>query len=266
MARRLTNEYRLTKEYNDIQTNPPLGYSCVDLINGDIFHWDITILCDKEDSPHNGGRFHVEVQFPSDYPFKPPQLRITTKIFHPQLWKSDDYRALCMDILGSNWSPALTASSILHRHISPMLHEPFSSYTECRCCGSIIDEADANAHRRNVNPTGATGLYFDDRNRYNAMAREWTLMYAMIDNENSICIRLLSEWRLSQYKQTLIDEKGYDDVQDWKYLTEQQLIHDMEFKEGHARRFVRNTNAYFEAETQPNNNQAARPVINALPN
>eukprot|EP01083_Nonionella_stella_P147503 465519_1 len=50
--------------------------------------------------------------------------------------------------------------------------------------------------------------------------------------------QLLIEWGLDQYISLLIEEKGYDDVEDWKDLSIDDL-QTMGLKEGHSKRFVR---------------------------
>ncbi|KAH0623566.1 hypothetical protein JD844_006456, partial [Phrynosoma platyrhinos] len=80
------------------------------------------------DSAYQGGVFFLTVHFPTDYPFKPPkknlrglnpkkiliilllQIAFTTKIYHPNI---NSNGSICLDILRSQWSPALTVSKVL---------------------------------------------------------------------------------------------------------------------------------------------------------
>jgi len=62
------------------------------------------------DSPYEGGVFFLDINFPQDYPFKPPNVRFTTKIYHCNV---NDQGGICLDILKGEWSPALTISKVL---------------------------------------------------------------------------------------------------------------------------------------------------------
>ena len=59
------------------------------------------------DSPYAGGVFFLSITFPTDYPFKPPKVSFTTKIYHPNINANG---SICLDILRDQWSPALTIS------------------------------------------------------------------------------------------------------------------------------------------------------------
>uniref|UniRef100_A0AC11EJD3 Ubiquitin conjugating enzyme E2 D4 n=1 Tax=Ovis aries TaxID=9940 RepID=A0AC11EJD3_SHEEP len=74
-----------------------------------VFHWQATIM-GPNDSPYQGGVFFLTIHFPTDYPFKPPKVVFTTKIYHPNI---NSNGSICLDILRSQWSPALTVSKVL---------------------------------------------------------------------------------------------------------------------------------------------------------
>nr|XP_044991989.1 ubiquitin-conjugating enzyme E2 D4 isoform X2 [Jaculus jaculus] len=76
---------------------------------GSVFHWQATIM-GPSDSPYQGGVFFLTIHFPTDYPFKPPKVAFTTKIYHPNI---NSNGSICLDILRSQWSPALTVSKVL---------------------------------------------------------------------------------------------------------------------------------------------------------
>lgn len=99
---------RIQKELQEISTNPP--YNCSAGIIGDnLYNWTATII-GPEKSPYKGGVFNLEINFPEDYPFNPPKIRFTTKIYHCNINSSG---GICLDILKDQWSPALTISQIL---------------------------------------------------------------------------------------------------------------------------------------------------------
>merc|ERR1712159_981263 len=84
-----------------------------------MFQWQATIM-GPPDSPYTGGVFFLQINFPPDYPFKPPKVKFLTRIYHPNINKSG---GICLDILKDQWSPALTISKVL-LSICSLLNDP----------------------------------------------------------------------------------------------------------------------------------------------
>lgn len=142
---------RIKKELSDIEKDPPSNCSAGP-DGDDFFHWKATIF-GPSDSPYVNGVFHLNIHFPSDYPFKPPKIKFITNIYHPNINKSGN---ICLDILSSEWSPALTISKVL-LSISSLLTEP-----------NPDDPLELEI---------AT-LYKQNKAKYEERAREWTSTYA----------------------------------------------------------------------------------------
>ncbi|KAG7277437.1 hypothetical protein CRUP_016340 [Coryphaenoides rupestris] len=143
---------RIQKELNDLQRDPPAQCSAGP-VGEDLFHWQATIM-GPSDSPYQGGVFFLTIHFPTDYPFKPPKIAFTTKIYHPNI---NSNGSICLDILRSQWSPALTVSKVL-LSICSLLCDPNPD-------DPLVPDI---AH-----------LYKADKSRYNKTAREWTQKYAV---------------------------------------------------------------------------------------
>ena len=143
---------RITKEYSDLQKDPPIGCSAGPENEEDMYHWQ-GYIAGPEDSPYAGGVFFLKIEFPSDYPFKPPKCQFTTKIYHPNI---NSNGSICLDILKDQWSPALTISKVL-LSISSLLTDPNPD-------DPLMPEI--------------AQLYKTDVDAFNDKAREWTSMYA----------------------------------------------------------------------------------------
>ena len=100
---------RLQRECVEIRADPPANCTAGPVSDDDLFHWEAMIF-GPEDSPYHGGVFHLTINFPSEYPFKPPIITFRTKIFHPNINAAG---GICLDILKSQWSPALGISKVL---------------------------------------------------------------------------------------------------------------------------------------------------------
>ena len=84
-----------------------------------LFEWE-AVLFGPSDTIWEGGMFTLILEFSDEYPNKPPKVKFTTKMFHPNIY--NDGR-LCLDILNTNWSPVYDVSSIL-TSIQSLLCDP----------------------------------------------------------------------------------------------------------------------------------------------
>ena len=75
-------------------------------VGEDLWNWQATIT-GPPNSPYQGGVFYLNINFPQDYPFKPPQISFKTQIYHPNI---NNEGCICLDILQHKWTPALTIS------------------------------------------------------------------------------------------------------------------------------------------------------------
>lgn len=131
---------------------PPLNCSAGPTNSNDLFKWDGMIYGPSE-TPYEGGTYHLKIVFPTDYPFKPPKIQFTTKVYHCNV---NDKGGICLDILKDNWSPALTISKVL-LSICSLFSDPNPD--------DPLVPAIAKQYKSN-------------RRAHDATAREWTRKYA----------------------------------------------------------------------------------------
>jgi len=143
---------RIQRELQELGRDPPANCSAGP-VGDDLFHWQATIM-GPEESPYTGGVFFLDIHFPADYPFKPPKVSFTTRIYHCNI---NSNGGICLDILKDQWSPALTISKVL-LSVCSLLTDPNPE-------DPLVPEI-AQLLKNNVT-------------QHNATAREWTAKYAM---------------------------------------------------------------------------------------
>ena len=73
--------------------------------------WTAMIM-GPDTTPYADGVFNVEMIFPAEYPFKPPKVKFTTKIYHPNVKSTGD---ICMDAINDGWSPTCNVKYVQRR-------------------------------------------------------------------------------------------------------------------------------------------------------
>ncbi|KAG8181767.1 hypothetical protein JTE90_018074 [Oedothorax gibbosus] len=153
---------RLRNELKSLHSDPPEGIQAVPL-DEMCFQWQASIQ-GPADSPYEGGTFFLYLQIPPGYPMKPPIVRFITKIFHPNVSRHGD---IGIDSIHDNWSLILTISKILIS-IQSLLTDPY-----CHVC---------------MEPE-VGHLYQENKATFDAIARLWTLRFAMLHKRPPILER-----------------------------------------------------------------------------
>ena len=142
---------RIIKETQKLKKDPISGISA-EAFSDNPRYFNV-IISGPKDSPYEGGKFHLQLYLPEEYPMVPPKCIFMTKIYHPNI---DFLGRICLDILKKNWSPALQIRAVL-LSIQSLLNDPNTA--------DPLNEK-VNDH------------WLKDRKDAEKTAREWTQKYA----------------------------------------------------------------------------------------
>lgn len=143
---------RLAKELEKMRAEPVVGIQA-EPCGDNLLRWKARIQ-GPEGSPYEGGCFEVDIDMSARYPLEPPKLKFRTPIFHPNVSSHGD---ICLDVLKSQWSPALSLQKVL-LSLSSLLTDPNF--------GDPLNGA-------------ASSLFSKNKKGYDAKCREMTRQHAM---------------------------------------------------------------------------------------
>jgi len=116
---------RLQKEIADVRAISPKIARVIDINESNLLNWQILLLPTKE--PYNKGAFKITINFPVEYPFKPPKILFNTQIYHPNI---DEKGQVCLGVI-SQWKPATRIAQVIHSLLNlicePELDHPLRS-------------------------------------------------------------------------------------------------------------------------------------------
>ncbi|PCH41946.1 hypothetical protein WOLCODRAFT_119727 [Wolfiporia cocos MD-104 SS10] len=142
---------RIHREIADLKKED-LGAISLAPSGDNLFLWNTTIP-GPEGSCYEGGLFQAEIHLANDYPFSAPKVTFRTRIYHMNI---NDRGNICIDILKSNWSPALSLFKVV-LSLSSLLTDP---------------------NPRDPLVPSIAKEYVRDRKQHDATARHWTGLYA----------------------------------------------------------------------------------------
>lgn len=127
-------------------------------------------------TPYEGGKYEINIDIPSEYPFRPPIMKFATKVWHPNVSSQTvsskesilgfilikGKGAICLDTLSTGWSPVLTIKSALIS-LQSLLSSPEPK-----------DPQDAEVAQ----------MLIKNPKEFERVAREWAVRYAGAPRKN----------------------------------------------------------------------------------
>ncbi|CAJ0952505.1 unnamed protein product, partial [Mesorhabditis belari] len=126
----------LRKQLSELKRNPVEGFSAGLVNDDDLYKWEVLVI-GPPDSYYEGGFFKATLEFPKDYPQRPPKMRFVSQIWHPNIGTDGN---VCISILHEpgddrygyekaeeRWLPVHTVETILLSVISMLTDPNFES-------------------------------------------------------------------------------------------------------------------------------------------
>ncbi|GJN76480.1 hypothetical protein PLICBS_010593 [Purpureocillium lilacinum] len=149
-----SRDRRIAKELADIQADRDSSGVYAAPADGVTLKHLKGVIPAPPDTPYASATYDIDIQIPDTYPFKSPIMKFETKIWHPNV--SSQTGAICLDTLGSGWSPVQTIKTAL-LSLRMLLEAP-----------NPKDPQDAEV----------AGMMMDNPERFARVAQDWAVRFA----------------------------------------------------------------------------------------
>ncbi|RMC05913.1 hypothetical protein DUI87_17458 [Hirundo rustica rustica] len=108
-----------TQELEEIRKCGMKNFRNIQVDEANLLTWQGLIVPDNP--PYDKGAFRIEINFPAEYPFKPPKITFKTKIYHPNI---DEKGQVCLPVISAeNWKPATKTDQVIQSLIA-LVNDP----------------------------------------------------------------------------------------------------------------------------------------------
>ena len=150
----VTKSKKLYGELKNLRKNKIEGISAEPIDENDLTVWKGRVEGAKG-TPFEGGYFHFKIEIPEQYPFEPPEVKMITKVYHPNI--NSKTGSICVNILKKGvWVPTNSIQSVL-LSLQGLLTKPNPD-------SPLVGEINK--------------VYLEDIDKYNETVREWVKLYA----------------------------------------------------------------------------------------
>ena len=109
----------LMKELEEIRKCGIKIFRNIQVDEANLLTWQGLIV--PNNPPYDKGVFRIEINFPIEYPFKPPKITFKTKIYHLNI---DEKGQVCLPVISAeNWKPATKTDQVIQSLIA-LVNDP----------------------------------------------------------------------------------------------------------------------------------------------
>jgi len=150
---------RISRELRYLRQNPSELWS-VNPLDESLTKWEGEIHS-LDDKRHRCRKYKLSIAFPEAYPFKPPMVKFIDRVRCENVCEDG---TICIDILGSQWSPALTISKVMESIVSVLTDAPVTGLINKVKRSSLVNLPNSRA-KMPAYGTGEFWKWAEERNK-----------------------------------------------------------------------------------------------------